>query len=78
MTRRKEESRTIKDTDIQEKYEVVISFTDPEDKDAPEGANIYWAGKNLYPRDGYKPTAKRIAFLLSNKTSFKKPVISKR
>ena len=52
-------------------YEVLVSFTDPEDRGA-----VYWAGKDRYPRAGYEPTEERIAFLQSDKTRFKKPVIS--
>jgi len=58
---------------IQTKYAVLINFTD--DKD-PE-KTVYIAGENLYSRDGYKPTETRIAYLQSDKTRFKKPVISK-
>lgn len=53
------------------KYDVLVSFTDPED-----GNTVYWAGKNLYPRDGYEPTEERVKYLQGNKTRFKQPVIS--
>lgn len=53
------------------KFDVLVSFTDLEDKNT-----VYWAGKSQYPRDGYEPSAERIAFLQSNKNAFKKPVIS--
>lgn len=57
-------------------YAVLVSFTDPDDKAASNGANVYWAGKNLYPREGYTPPEERIAYLQSGKTAFKKPVIA--
>ncbi len=50
-------------------YEVLVSFTD-------DNGVVYWAGKDAYPRAGHIPTEKRIAFLQSDKTKFKKPVIS--
>lgn len=52
-------------------YKVLIKFRDDTDKN-----HIYNSG-DVYPRDGAKPTKKRIDYLLSNKTSFKKPVIEK-
>ena len=55
------------------KYAVLVSFTDPEDKDT-----VYWAGKDTYPRAGYEPTEERIAYLQSSNTAFKKPVIAKK
>lgn len=57
-------------------YTVLVSFTDGEDKAAPTGANVYWAGKDTYPREGHTPTEERIAFLQSNKTALKQPVLS--
>lgn len=56
-----------------DKYDVLVSFTDPED-----GNTVYWAGKSLYPRDGYEPTSDRITYLQSGKNKFKKPVIASR
>ncbi len=53
------------------KYDVLVSFTDPEDNGA-----VYWAGKDAYPRAGYAPTEDRIAFLQSSRNRFKRPVIS--
>lgn len=61
---------------VPNQYIVLVSFADPDDKAAPSGSNVYWAGKNLYPRVGYTPTEERIAYLQSGKTSFKKPVIA--
>lgn len=52
------------------KYEVLISFTDD--------GTVYWAGKDLYPRDGCVPSEDRTAYLQSNKNRFKTPVISGR
>ncbi len=54
------------------RYEVLIDFTEPED-----GMTIYRAGKDTYPRAGYKPTEERIAYLQSDKTVLGKPVIAK-
>lgn len=54
-----------------DRYEVLVSFTDPED-----GATVYRAGKDLYPRAGYTPTEDRVAYLQSNKNKLKRPVIS--
>lgn len=76
MAKDKDTVRPKGEARAQEKYSVLVSFTDPEDKNAPEGANVYWAGKNTYPRDGYEPTAERIAYLQSNKTALGKAVIS--
>lgn len=59
-------------------YEVLISFTDTEDKEAPTGKSVYWAAKDNYPRAGYTPAEGRVAYLQSNKTAFKAPVISKK
>jgi hypothetical protein len=53
------------------RYEVLIDFTDSEDK-----GTVYWAGKDLYPREGHEPTKERITYLQSDKTRFKQPVIS--
>jgi hypothetical protein len=53
------------------KYDVLVSFSDPQD-----GGMVYWAGLDTYPREGYTPTEERIAYLQSDKTCFKKPVIS--
>ena len=59
-----------------QKYDVLVSFTDSEDKTAPKGANVYHAGKNQYPRDGYTPPEKRLACLLGNENKLKRPVIA--
>ena len=53
------------------KYEVLISFTDADDKN-----KVYWTG-DVYPRFGYEPTEDRIAYLQGDKNAFKAPVISK-
>ena len=58
------------------KYDVLVSFTDPEDKKAVAGKNVYWAGKDQYPRDGYRPTNARIEYLQGYANKFKKPVIA--
>lgn len=58
------------------KYDVLISFKDDADKKAKAGENVYWAGKDQYPRNGYEPPKTRIDFLLSDKTRWKKPVIA--
>lgn len=52
------------------RYKVLVSFAD--DKD---GNRIYHAGRSEYPRLGYEPSEERVAYLLSDKTSFKRPVI---
>ena len=59
-----------------QKHDVLISFTDPEDKAAPKGANVYWAGKSQYPREGYTPPEKRLAYLLGSENQLKRPVIA--
>ena len=51
------------------KYEVIHDFNDIED-----GNHTYTVGGE-YPRPGLIPKKERIAFLLSDKTKFKKPVI---
>lgn len=56
---------------IAQKYEVLISFTDSADKN-----KVYWTG-DIYPRDGYKPSEDRIAYLSGDKNAFKAPVIGK-
>ena len=50
-------------------YKVISNFTDLKD-----GNRHYKVGE-IYPRDGYTPTAERIEYLLSNKTKRKSPVI---
>ena len=52
-------------------YDVLVSFTDPED-----GNTVYWAGKDTYPRKGYSPGKSRAEYLLGNKNKFKRPVIA--
>ena len=59
-----------------QKHDVLVSFTDNEDKNAPSGANVYLAGKSQYPRDGYEPAADRVAYLKGDKNRFKKPLIA--
>ena len=59
-------------------YDVLISFVDSSDKNAPKGANVYWAGKSTYPRTGYKPPAERIKVLLGTENLFKKPMIAQK
>lgn len=54
-------------------YEVLISFTDPED-----GMTVYQAGKDRYPRPGYTPTEERLTYLQSDKNKFKQPVVAGR
>lgn len=58
------------------KYDVLTSFSDDHDKAAQAGDNVYWAGKDLYPRDGYEPTAERLTYLQGSKNKFGKPVIA--
>jgi len=52
-------------------YDVLISFTDPEDN-----RTVYRAGKDKYPRNGYTPSEERIAYLQGDENKFKAPVIS--
>jgi hypothetical protein len=56
-----------------EMYEVLVSFTDPDDKNT-----VYSAGKDQYPRAGYTPTEERVAFLQSAQNRFRRPVIAKK
>ena len=56
---------------MQKRYNVLISFSDPEDN-----GTVYYAGKDKYPRAGFEPSEERIAYLQSYKTKFGKPVIS--
>lgn len=56
-------------------FDVLISFTDDQDKAAAAGKNVYWAGKDKYPRARYEPPADRLAYLQGDKTRFGKPVI---
>ena len=59
----------------EEKYKVIESFRDLKDKE-----HIYLKdveGKNIYPREGLKPSKKRIEELLSDKNKIGKPLIRK-
>lgn len=47
-------------------YKVLIPFTDDHD-----ARHVYSRGDN-YPREGYEPDEKRIAYLMSKETSFGK------
>lgn len=51
------------------KYEVIEYFTDLQDN------NFAYNTGDVYPRDGYKPTAERIEALSSNKNVRKHPII---
>lgn len=60
---------------MEEKYEVIHNFKDLEDNN-----HLYLKGvegKNIYPREGLKPTKKRITELSSNKNKIGKPLIKK-
>jgi len=52
-------------------YDVLISFTDPEDN-----RTVYRAGKDKYPREGYIPSEERIAYLQGKNNKFRAPVIA--
>lgn len=60
---------------MEDKYEVIHNFKDLEDKEHLylKGVN----GKNIYPREGLKPTKKRIAELSSDKNKIGRPLIKK-
>ena len=51
------------------KYEVIEYFTDLQD------GNYAYKTSDVYPRDGYKPTAERIEALSSDKNVRKHPII---
>lgn len=53
------------------KYEVINTFLDKE-----HDSTIYLVGE-LYPKEGYKATKKRVAFLRSNKNKYNKPFLGK-
>ncbi len=57
---------------MEEKYEVIHSF-----KDLKDNKHIYNEGKDFYPREGLKPTKKRITELESDKNKIGKPLIKK-
>ena len=57
---------------MEEKYEVIHSFMDLKDN-----KHIYNESKDFYPREGLKPTKKRIAELESDKNKIGKPLIRK-
>ncbi|OFO50068.1 MULTISPECIES: hypothetical protein [Nosocomiicoccus] len=51
-------------------YPVIQNFSDLDDNN-----RIYIAGRDKYPRKGYKPTKERIKVLQSSKNNQKRPVI---
>jgi hypothetical protein len=57
------------------KYEVLASFTDGEDKAAKNGENSYYAGGE-YPREGHTPSEGRIKTLQGSDNRLNKPVIA--
>lgn len=57
------------------KYDVLVNFTDGADKNAPAGKNVYYAGEDFYPRDGYTPSADRVKALQSKENALKRPLI---
>ena len=60
---------------MEDKYEVIENFKDLEDNEYVYLKNV--KGKNIYPREGLKPTKKRIEELSSNKNKIGKPLIKK-
>ena len=56
--------------DKDQRYKVLVSFSD--DKDS---FSVYIAGRDIYPREGYKPSEKRVEYLLGDENNFKRPVI---
>jgi len=52
------------------RYKVLVSFSD--DKDS---FSAYIAGRDIYPREGYEPSEKRLEYLLGSENNFKRPVI---
>ena len=57
---------------MEENYRVIYSFKDLEDNE-----HIYIANKDIYPREGLKPTKKRIKELSSAKNQIGKVLIEK-
>lgn len=57
---------------MQEKYKVVYTFKDLEDNE-----HIYIANKDIYPREGLKPSKNRIKELSSTKNKIGKVLIEK-
>ena len=60
---------------MEDKYEVIENFKDLEDNEYVYLKNV--KRKNIYPREGLKPTKKRIEELSSNKNKIGKPLIKK-
>ena len=59
----------------EEKYEVIENF-----KDSKDGEHVYLKnvkGRNIYPRQGLKPSKERIEELSSDKNKIGKPSIRK-
>ncbi len=52
------------------RYKVLVSFSDDKDN-----FSVYIAGRDIYPREGYKPSEKRVEYLLGSENNFKRPVI---
>ena len=59
----------------EERYEVIENFKDSQDNEYLYLKNV--KGKNIYPREGLKPSKKRIEELSSNKNQVGKPLIRK-
>ena len=59
----------------EEKYEVIENFKDSQDNKYLYLKNV--KGKNIYPREGLKPSKKRIEELSSDKNQAGKPLIRK-
>ena len=57
---------------MEETYKVIHSF-----KDLKDNNHIYHEGKDTYPREGLKPTKKRIDELSSNKNKLGEVLIKK-
>lgn len=60
---------TARKTEEKKEYTVLLDFYDIQD-----GMFLYSEG-NTYPREGVKPTQKRITLLLSDKNAANRPVI---
>lgn len=52
------------------RYKVLVSFSDDKDN-----FSVYIAGRDIYPREGYEPSEKRVEYLLGSENNFKRPVI---
>ena len=59
----------------EEKYEVIENFKDSQDNKYLYLKNV--KGKNIYPREGLKPSKKKIEELSSDKNQAGKPLIRK-